>query len=124
MTEKNTIENIELDEGIMEFAEIDGKPVDASKKEKPKKNFLHKIGDGLAWIGRKVKNSPAAAFIGGAGGTALGAGGMYLYNRKHPKIIRVEVPVEAPANAIEEPAKPDVPEINEPVTETTESVVE
>ena len=76
----------------MEIVEIDGEPVEPKEPEEPKDEevteekpgFMKKLGRVVTaparWVGRKLKESPASACVGGVIGGGLALGGKVLYD--------------------------------------------
>ena len=76
----------------MEIVEIDGQPVEPKEPEESKKDeekvektsALKKVGRFVTaparWVGRKLKESPASACVGGVIGGGLALGGKLAYD--------------------------------------------
>ena len=75
----------------MEIVEVDGKPVETEeevheevKTEEKKRGFFRTVGHAIAapfrYVGRKIKENPGAAAVGGVIGGATVLGGKFAFN--------------------------------------------
>lgn len=101
--EKHNYEEYEEAEDMMTFVpkddaipEIGEEQKDVEQKpaepKKERKNIFKRAWSGIKWVGRKVRESPAATVIGGLAGSALTFGGVAFMEHRKAKQYAVLQP--------------------------------